>query len=295
MKRNLNVYYFRVELEMSGEPSPDQLKAITAAFNLPEGRKYSPVLQSGGNVSIHGQRVYRNGVVLGTFSYIQLEDIPPKQNKVTNEVHAIDLEEDEGLGYYTPFLFDPSSHIFVYVSNRNGVNLSAIRKFIGNNFDIPKFMFSPVIEPAAIQQFLNTPNYKTVKFKVAKVENQAVLLPDRDMSIEEIIDAARKFEPGQLNYELRASRKGQLSTGPVRQLVQSLFRYKGDEVKQLIVDGYDDENIHRHFDFVTERLKDCITVERFRMGRFSLEDVYSQLEDKFLRHSQELRKQYGIK
>lgn len=295
MTRNLNVYYFKVQLEAQGDPEPDQIKAIISAFSFPEDKQYRPVLQSGGNVTIHGNRVKRNGVVLGSFSYIQLEEIPPKQNKLTNVIKSIDLDEDEGLGYYSPFLFDPSSRILAFVSTRNGVNLSAVKKFTEYNFDIPKFQLTPIIEPAVLQEFLNTPNYKSVKFKVAKVDKQAGLVPKDGKAVSEIIDVAEQYDPAELTYDLKAGRKGHLNTGMVRRLVEALFSYRGDEVKQLVVDGFDEDDIRRHFDFVTDRLRDTIVIETHRMGRYAMEEVYAQLEEKFLEHSQGLRKLYGKK
>lgn len=295
MKKKLNAYYFKVELDGMLQKTPDQQESIIQAFSLPDSKRYGQVIQTGGNVALHGKRIRRNGIVLGTYSFIQLEEIPPKQNRITDDVKAIDLDENEGLGYYTPFLFDPSSCIIVVVSARNGVNLSAIKKFIESNFDVPKFVLSPVIEPSELIEFLRTPNYKSVKFKVAKVDNKAGLVPSGGKALEEIIDVAEKYDPGTLSYDLRAGRKGHLNTTRVRQLVEALFRHRGENVKQLVVDGTDDEDIRRHFDFVSDRLVDVIYTESHRNGNYLMDEVYAQMEENFFKKSQELRKLYGCK
>lgn len=295
MKKRLNAYYFKVELDGMLQKTPELYDSIIQAFSLPDNKKYGQVIQTGGNVALLGKRIRRNGIVLGTFSFIQLEDIPPKQNRITDVVNAIDLDENEGLGYYTPFLFDPSSCIIVVVSARNGVNISAIKKFIEANFNVPKFTLAPVIEPSELMEFLRTPNYKSVKFKVAKVDNTAGLVPSGGRALEEIIEVAEKYEPGTLSYDLRAGRKGHLNTTKVRQLVEALFRHKGENVKQLIVDGADDDDVRRHFDFVSDRLVDVIYTESHRNGSYVMDEVYAQLEENFFKKSQELRNLYGCK
>jgi len=77
-----------------------------------------------------------NGKVHGLFIKVRMDGIPPKTNIKTGEKHAIELDDDEGLGEDTVFIFDPSLNVLVLQRNRIGVTSSQFARYIHENCDL---------------------------------------------------------------------------------------------------------------------------------------------------------------
>ncbi len=293
MPRNLNIYFYKVEPRFDNSEYHNTQELLKNAFSFPNDIEYNSVHQKGGTVDLFGNRQTNDNIVFGTFTFIQTENIPPKQNLITKATEDLDLTDEEGLGYQTSFLFDKNTNIIVIVNRRPGVNISSVVKFVQNNFDLPVFRLSQVIKPSALTSFLNAPNYKKLKVKIANPSDISSLIDANNSSLKEILDANETLNSGEVSFEFKADKDESLTNTAVRNIVRFLQRNNETELKELKVWGDDGDNPNHLYDFITDRLKDFITVEVQRLGNFRIAEVYRQLREKYDEHRHMLIEVYS--
>ena len=286
----LNLYFYKIEPKVIPEIYYKNQEKLKKAFSFSNSKKYKPILQSGGTVDLYGKRKRKGSLIFGTFTFIQLENIPPKQNVNTKNVATLDLEDDEGLGYKTSFMFDTETNILVIVNRRPGVTLGAIKKFAEVNFKLPSFTILPIIKPSRMTEFLTTDKYKKIRFKFADPLNVTPLISSNNPSISQIMAAADALNSGEVLYEVKAEKKEFLTSKIVRSIVNIFNKNSNDiELKELKVWGDTEEVKNDLFNFVTDRLTEKISVVTLRHGDFKVKDVYAKIEAKFEKNKSALR------
>jgi hypothetical protein len=280
MNRELNINYFKITPLVPDEQLFQSQEELKLAFQFPNNRAYTNVYQTNGKVDLYGDRVIRNHLILGTFTFIQLENIPPKQNIITKNIEDLQLEETDGLGHQTSFLFDTLTNIIVVVSRRPGVNASSIHRFVKENFDVCTFSLEFVQKPSSLENFLRTSSYKKLKVKLAQPANINHLLRE-DGGVNDTLKLMNKFASNKISFEVESMTRESLDIGTVRNFVNVVRRNFTDNIEVLRITGNDENVEEKSFDFISNRVKQSISVEVTRFGKFKTREVYDELVSKY--------------
>lgn len=291
----LSVYYYKVTPKAT---TKDDYKLyqdeLTVAFQFPElNKEYENVLQTNGEVGLFSEIKKRNNLIFGTFSYTQTENIPPSQNKTTKKIKTLELDDDDGLGYQTSFLFDSRTNIIAIVNRRPGVNANSIAHFVKHNYNTPFFSLEKVTTVSSMDNFFKTSSYKNLKITLAAPTDISSFIDKSDLIPMEIASLANKFEAGKLTFEMEANTKQSLNINTVRNVVSFFDKNLFSNVKKLTVRGDDPDVEEKTFDFISGRINDKITVEKTRHNNFRTREVYEQLEAAFNENSLYLRENFS--
>src|SRR5258707_7859842 len=84
---------------------------------------------SGDPVRLQELHHQQGGHIEGDMVRTRMDTLPRKSNIETGELALLDLDEDEGLGEETAFLYDPATHCLTIQRNRYGVSASAFATY----------------------------------------------------------------------------------------------------------------------------------------------------------------------
>jgi hypothetical protein len=290
--RELSINYYKIIPLVPEEQLFESQEELKSAFHFPNDREYNSVYQTNGTVDLYGDRVVRNNYILGTFTFIQLENIPPKQNTITKNIEDLQLEETDGLGHQTSFLFDTLTNIIVVVSRRPGVNTSSIYRFVKENFDVCRFSLEFIQRPSSLENFLRTSSYKKLKVKLAHPTAIGHLIGE-DSSVNDTLDLMNKFASNKISFEVESMTRESLDIGTVRNFVNLVRSNFSENIEILRITGNDENVEEKTFDFISNRIKQKIQVEVTRFGNFRTREVYDQLVLKYSEVVVSLRNTYS--
>lgn len=268
----------------------EKSKAISIGFSQAHKKNnFSPLDRDDGTVNLHGKlKASSAGYILGTIVNNQMTDIPPSYDNETHALSQLRLSETQGLGHPTSFLFDYQINVLMIEVVRNGVGVGAFCKYFRQNLGLPLFDASVVINPADYEKFNNMTHIRTFEVKIARVENGSIFsTTGKSRAVGQIIDSADNTNTKALVYRLTAPRKESLKLNQIKNFVNGFLKFKDtEEVTALKVTGkeVDDDNAFP-IDFIQQRLKDSMTVERERLiGNFDIQGKFGLMEQVYAKH-----------
>ena len=291
MNRELSINYYKITPLVSEEQLYNSQEELKSAFYFPNDKEYNNVYQKNGTVDLYGKRITKNNYILGTFTFIQLENIPPKQNIITKNIEDLPFDENDGLGHQTSFLFDTLTNIIVIVSRRPGVNASSIHRFVKENFNVCRFSLDFVQKPSSLENFLKTSSYKKLKVKIAHPSSIGHLMGDNSVSA--TLRLMDEFLSHKISFEVESTTRESLDVGAVRNFVDLIRNNFDENLEVLRITGNDENVEEKSFDFISNRVRQKIVVEVTRFGNFRTREVYDQLVLKYSEISVSLRKTYS--
>ncbi len=268
--KKIKFYYYKLDVNYKGnlsdEESLDRNEQIRRAL-MPSGFTNSfqnqAVIQTEYLVKLIPTTVYTNEhpFVYGAFSLLQVEDIPPKAQKDELEPHQLDLSEDEGLLYVTPFLFNREHLIFMFPSGRPGVSLSSAEKYFKNNFDIPDFKFVKITNPD-----------EWIKLQEQEIITRLAISMHLPLSDSHLKDALKKSESSleKLVSEMGGQKVRFTISSPKKSgglksnfIIRWVKKYLNTEEKpdMLKITAYDEDGGKQILDLITKPLIDTIEIE----------------------------------
>lgn len=257
---------FRVELVQSDEQNPIVFEDMLAA----DPDTFTPLKKEGNEFGLHAKPTrHRNGLYSGVFSLIQVNNIPPvaKRGKAFTQMQ---LEEDEGLGHYTSFVYDPSNQIIIVQNNRNGITASGVAAYFKYNFrgDIRRIELKVVINPTDLTQLASVNSIRKVNLSIAGLENGGILANDGvRRSVGELRTLADNTRAQVIQISLGIGYgEGSLNGNVVKNIIRSLTRADDyGSIKKLEIVGRDsDEEALKTIDFITNKVIIDVTLERTR-------------------------------
>lgn len=267
-----------------------------AIKTLTSSNSFHSISRPDGRIELYRQaKKTKSGLIFGTLFNNQMSDIPPSFDSETGKLSPLNLNEQQGLAFSTSFLFDPVCNVIMLESTRNAVGVSAFASFLRANLEIPSFEVAVVINPQEIQRFHEMTSIKSFEVRIARVEAGTLFSSKKNRSIGQILDSADDTNNNLLTYKLTASRGRSLNLSKIKSFVQ-VFRKvaQPEEVKALKVRGREeDDGPIIPVDFVEQRLKDTITVEKKRLiSDFDIQDRYEKMDSVYQKYIYEIRRTY---
>lgn len=297
--RDINLDFYQLiptnkdeeEREQNAKSFAETMKQLSESFTC------KPLKRTDDNIYLFGPFVKKGGLIMGTLVRNQTNDIPPSFDG--QNLAPLPFKGDEGLGYSTCFLYDPATNIVLIERPRGGVTVNALIKFLLFNIDLPKVEPAVVVNPVDLERFYRMNIITKFQVRIARVENGRILQGKGTKAVKQVAQSADDTRADKLEYSISAPAKKGLSLEKVRQMVSGFLKNNDDEeVEVLKVSGKVEEeggSIHP-IDFIQQRLRDKITVERKRLhGGFMVKEKQEQMHTVYGKHRQGLMGAYGKK
>ena len=264
--KNFRTYFFSVHHD-TNEAFEYALKNITDISNI-EHRTEDGVRL----LELSELNQANKSFLCGDVERIHMDNLPNKSG-VSEEPDELDLEDDEGLGYNTAFVYYPAKKILGIQSNITGVSYSRLRDYINGilhkNNKATGFHINPIIvDDKNAQKVLNeeiAPSFKSISFTIENPKNFNFIPADEQVSIiDDIANKAKENNAMRMTVTLSAGREKEnfLNKLNIMRLIKK--GAEANNVKNLKARAYLDGGENTELNFLPNKLQyiDEITILR---------------------------------
>lgn len=262
MPKTINIDFYKVVMPENAATSFDALLDRIGQIPMHDEARTREI--TGDPVRL--QEVHHHGGHLeGDMVRTRMDTLPRKSNIETGQLALLDLDDDEGLGEETAFLYDPTTRCLTIQRNRFAVSASA---FAGYCTEIGAFESSITLEPIisgdAIARLREFDRVNRLEIKVAGLAGGQVLR-DSPYSLAHLAEFADDYAGPVVNIEVSMGhRKGSLVRDRVRNVVDWLrgqARDGGVDVRRIEVSGSAPGDDTQVLDLLESRIVEYRTVE----------------------------------
>lgn len=201
--------------------------------------------------------VQRPGYFLGDIARIRMNDIPDKM-KLSGEREIIELDDDQGLGEITSFIYNPALRALAFMRNRLAVTATGFANYFQNLGRIQGVLFlQHLLEVDAYQRLTRMNIVHKVEIAFAAPGNGAIFdnLGLRPQTIADLINVAPKVK---MDFTISMDRERNLTLPlqSIRNLVGIFTGEYSEQVTKLVVSGK--ENPEQRLDAV-DMLEEIMT------------------------------------
>jgi len=211
-------------------------------------------------------RLDRRGKYLqGDLSRIKMGQIPSKQ-KLNGKKTRIALDDDEGIGNETAFVFDPKSNVLAIQRNRSGVSAASFKTY----FERAGVMDGPLImklclDPNVLAKLSRIKEVRRLSFRVAGIEDGA-LLKNLPGGLASLINIRKKMKSPVLELTLSVGtvRDIPLASDDALCVAKTLYEREAasySQVTSIEVKGVTRDEQSDGVDLIKERLCEVATVQ----------------------------------
>lgn len=239
MKKKLNYDFFQVIM-------PQDVKinfgSILSQINSKKGNER---LDSTGEYHIRLHTLTTSAAdLLGDIARIRMLDIPPKM-KYSGETNELGLDDDEGLGEITSFIYHPATAILLMMRNRNAVSMVGLSRYIENLSGVQGIKYKYVARPEVYKRIQQLVVIK--KFDLAlSAPGNAKIFDDLGISAGDMVDLMGSSPHVRLTLSCSTAydRKLSLPKAVVEKVAVKLQKrkYSNDEAISLVISG-NEENV----------------------------------------------------
>lgn len=237
-----------------------------------------------------------NGKVHGLFIKVRMDGIPPKANIKTGEKHAIELDDDEGLGEDTVFIFDPSLNVLVLQRNRIGVTPSQFSRYIHDNCDLDgDIRLAPILVEGAYQRLAQFGVFRKLRVRVSPLVSNEIFR-GQGHSVSKLADLSQEFQSPviDVSFGMGRAKKGSLLPAAIKEMIDSLLYIRDQNtqaVTNLEITGKDDDDSDTNFiDLIEERMVEEADVALNDARQIDIPGRYDAGLDALHRRRPELRR-----
>ena len=262
MPKTVNIDFYRVVMPENAATTFDALLDRTEQIPLQNDTRTREI--TGDPVRL--QELHRHGGYLeGDMVRTRMDTLPRRSNIETGQLALLDLDDDEGLGEETAFLYDPATHCLTIQRNRFAVSASAFATYCT---EIGAFesaiILEPIISGDAIARLQEFDRVSRLTIKVAGLAGGRVLR-DTPYSLGHIAAFADDYAGPIVNIDVSMGhQRGSLARDRVRGVVEWLrrqFRDREVDVRRIEVSGSSAGDETQVLDLLESRIVEHRTVE----------------------------------
>ncbi len=201
----------------------------------------------------------------GDMLRIRMENLPIKAG-LDGTLDEFDLEDDEGIGEESAFLYDSSLAVLAYQRNRTGVPVGRFAEYIERMAAIEgPITFEPVLEPSAMEKFTRMRRKTKVELKCARADNPS-FWPEND-SVAQTIRNLSPLNAPYVNITASVGRQnGALDQSMLAEIVRSVIGYRQrNRVTKMEVSGRGAQDERLVVDLIEDRMVESVAMD---VGRF---------------------------
>jgi len=269
MLRKMKIDYYQVELPKDETKTFETLiKSVAdSADDRTRNEKYN-------HVPFRLQEAHESGSLwIGNMVKIRMDGIPPK-TKLTGEQEDIDLDDDEGLGEETAFLYDPKTKILVTQRNRFAVSTSAFARYWVLRCGIDVLSLNPVLRSDAMKRMEQMRVHRKLEVSVAGLNNMQIF-QNQGKGVGALVDLSTEFKAPIVSIAVSMGHnKGTLAKvkdyadklmKAVNTSTSSRNQKKSGAVTKILVSGKEgDDEPTEVVDLLEDRMMDIVKVDMSR-------------------------------
>ena len=262
MPKTVNIDFYRVVMPENAETTFDALLNRIEQIPLQNDARTQEI--TGDPVRL--QELHHHGGYLeGDMVRTRMDTLPRRSNVETGQLALLDLDDDEGLGEETAFLYDPATHCLTIQRNRFAVSASALATYCT---EIGAFesaiSLEPIISGDAIARLQEFDRVNRLTIKVAGLAGGRVLR-ETPYSLGHIAAFADDYAGPIVNIDVSMGhQRGSLARDRVRGVVEWLRRQIRDrevDVRRIEVSGSSSGDETQVLDLLESRIVEHRTVE----------------------------------
>jgi hypothetical protein len=286
MNKQLRYDFYQVVMPQDSCPTFEGI--LSQIFTL-EGRERL-YLVADHHIRLHN---LSNGAsyLLGDVARIRMNDIPDKM-RLSGETEPLELDEDEGLGEVTSFIYHPVTRVIMMMRNRNAIGVAGLGRYVENLGRVEGIQFNHVLQVEAYRRLEQLTTIQRLDLEVAAPGNGTIF---QDMGLSpEIATDLIGLSPHvrlSLSFSTGYDREVSLPRRAIERIV-TLFRDRrtvaDNETMSLIVSGREDNSKKEVIDLFEDVLTDFIDVNIRTQRRISDEQRHQATKDVWARHRNRL-------
>lgn len=239
MTRTIRVDFYRVDTRNPSILFEDVIQQISA---LPPDEARNVEIR-GFPIRLHTSS-QRSNFWQGDLIRIRMNNIPTIAS-LSGETEPIDLEDDEGLGEETAFLYHIPTKVLMIQRNRLGVSVSAFSRYCQRICQLSEdIAFDPILRGDVLVRLTQMRVVRKFELKVARVEDLSIL-QGRNLGVDEILNIREFFNAPKISLAVSVGNRRDMSLENVIDTAISLFRHASENtgnVKKIEVSGAEEED-----------------------------------------------------
>jgi hypothetical protein len=234
----------------------------------------------------------------GDMIRIRMEEVPDRAS-LDGDVEPFDLEDDEGMGEHTAFLYYVPYKLLVVQRNRFAVSASALIAYIdqATGFNGPTVL-EVVVEPETMAQFGRLMEVRQFEVSVAGIHNPATVRQHNPgVGVRKMTELLHAFEsPSARLYFSMGHESGSLPLGRVRDTARRLMRLDRDtpaNVRKIEISGYMAGDEYVVLDLMKDRMVESAAIRLTNDRRLPYSRRAAALRSAFTRRRDQLHALFG--
>jgi hypothetical protein len=205
------------------------------------------------------------------------------------------LEDNEGIGELTAFLYNPNNKILLFQNNLHGISPIAFARYFEQMSGTSNTIsLDPVMQLNFMQRLSNLKTIREVDIRIAGIDNVDF---EKEDALKDFMSFANYLRAPNLKLELKSgrSKKESLSLENVINTITDVFKYSRNQqnVKQLKVYGINEDDDRVMIDILKDRMKESIDIKSSsRKRNIPYPERQQALRDAWNLRSPEIYKMY---
>jgi hypothetical protein len=254
------------------------------------------------NAEVHGYPVrlqqahFGRELIEAEMLRIQMANLPPKA-KLNGKVEDLGLDDDEGIGGETAFLYHPRTKVITLQRNRSGVSAKMLTQYFEKKSGLESpITLLPVIQSDALKRLATMKEMKRLRVRFAGITNRT-FFRQQDKGLGEMIDILEFYRAPSATIELSMGHQpGSLLAQRIVTLgrhIVGLPDHDGGEVTTMEVAGILEDNSRDEFDLLSYRMVEVVNVEENRNRRSTYKKRRPEILQAWNRRQNELSEMFG--
>lgn len=257
MIKNLNFDFFRVVhqkgCKVTFEKALLEIHKLTGKARVHHNGDYPVRLQTLGK---------HQDTYIGDIARIRMNDIPDKL-KLSGEREEIELDDDQGLGEISSFLYHAETSVLILLRNRNAVSLSAFSEYMSAKQSLHGVKYDLILQEEAYERLNKFKRIGRVDLEVAAPGN-AKIFKSLDLSPKGLADLMNTAPRVRLSYTFSMAHDRENSLpksiiGDIAAKVMSFSLNKKEDIK-MVVAGNEEDMEKEVIDLFTDALTEQVAV-----------------------------------
>lgn len=278
MSRHIKIEFFRVELPEGSETTFEEVLRVVASM---EGDSRN--LMVGHNPVRLQEFEEWSTTLVGDILKIRMENLDSKAS-MDGHVEAFPLDDDEGFGMGTAFLYDPRTRILLLQKNRHICSHLAFANYFGlkGGLDGPLSLW-PALRPDVYRKLASFNRISKMEVRIAGLEN-ARAFEGEGHGVARLLGLMSDLRAPTLKVEFGVGRSHETMSAPTaRTYIRRLVRWASDGdavVEQLKVKGAPNASTPPEIlDLIQDRLIEVVEVEMDDDRRISFQKRSNALKE----------------
>ncbi|OQW32904.1 MAG: hypothetical protein A4E19_06005 [Nitrospira sp. SG-bin1] len=196
----------------------------------------------------------------GEMIRIRMKDLPVKA-AIDGTTEPIELEDNEGLGEETAFLFSVPTKTLALQRNRHGVSASSFASYFTKKGGVEFIELHPILRRDALKELAKMDLVRKFDVRVASVTNGAAAR-SQSAGVNAILDIHDVFKAPSVSVSVSMKRKpGSLSLPQIMQTVKQFCKgIDNAVVEKILITGQDEDGETALLDLLKWRIVETIVL-----------------------------------